>query len=144
MLLVDVNVLVYAGRADAVDHDRYADWLNDLVSGDQAFGMSDLVFSAFLRIVTNPRIFKNPSTMAEALAFVEAVRRCPQCVSMSPGPRHWRIFADLCRNAGVRGSLVSDTYFAALAIESGSEWITTDRDYARFPGLRWRHPLAST
>jgi hypothetical protein len=60
---------------------------------------------------------------------------------VSPGPRHWGIFADLCRKANARGHLVPDAYLAALAIESGSEWITTDRGYARFPGLRWRHPL---
>ena len=61
---------------------------------------------------------------------------------IAPGPRHWGIFAGLCRTTGVRGNLVPDAYLAALAIESGSEWISTDRDYARFPGLRWRHPLA--
>lgn len=60
---------------------------------------------------------------------------------MSPGERHWEIFTRLCRSARARGNLVPDAYLAALAIESGTEWITTDRDYARFPGLRWRHPL---
>jgi predicted nucleic acid-binding protein len=59
-----------------------------------------------------------------------------------PGVRHWEIFDRLCRAAGAKGSLVADAYLAALAIESGSEWITTDRDFSRFPGLRWRHPLA--
>ena len=61
---------------------------------------------------------------------------------VAPGPRHWRLFTDLCRVAGAKGAIVADAYLAALAIESGSDWITTDRDYARFPGLRWRHPLA--
>jgi predicted nucleic acid-binding protein len=60
---------------------------------------------------------------------------------ISPGSRHWGIFVDLCRKVGAKGNLIPDAYLAALAIESGSEWITTDRDYARFPGLRWRHPL---
>ncbi len=59
----------------------------------------------------------------------------------APGPRHWEIFVRLCRAVRVKGNLVQDAYLAALAIESGSEWITTDRDYSRFPGLRWRHPL---
>ena len=141
MFLLDVNVLIYAARRDAPDHPRYAAWLHDLVNGDDPFGVSDLVLSGFLRIATNPRVFRAPSTMEEALAFVEALRARPQCVSIFPGPRHWGIFADLCRNAGVRGSLVPDAYFAALAIESGCEWVTTDHDYSRFPGLRWRHPL---
>ncbi len=79
--------------------------------------------------------------MARALAFGEALRDQPNRVSIVPGARHWDIFSRLCSETGVRGDLVPDAYLAALAIESGSEWMTTDRDYARFPGLRWRHPL---
>ena len=69
------------------------------------------------------------------------LRSKPNAVPVAPGERHWTIFERLCGTAGARGDLVPDAYFAALAIESGSEWITTDRDYSRFPGLRWRHPL---
>ncbi len=72
------------------------------------------------------------------------MRESPSFVPIAPGPRHWGIFAGLCRTTGVRGNLVPDAYLAARAIESGSEWISTDRDYARFPGLRWRHPLRLT
>jgi hypothetical protein len=64
-------------------------------------------------------------------------------VTLAPGERHWDIFQRLCREVNAKGNLIPDAYLAALAIESGSEWITTDRDYARFPGLRWRHPLVS-
>jgi uncharacterized protein len=140
MLLVDVNVLVYAFRSDVPDHERYAAWLDDTINRQEAFGAFDLVLSAFLRIVTHPGIFAAPSSMERAMQFVELIRGRPQCVSIAPGPRHWEIFTRLCRTAGVRGNLVPDAYLAALAIESGSEWITTDRDYARFPGLRWRTP----
>ena len=59
-----------------------------------------------------------------------------------PAARHWAIYEQLCVAAGAKGNLVSDAFIAALAIESGCELITTDRDFARFPGLRWRHPLA--
>jgi toxin-antitoxin system PIN domain toxin len=103
--------------------------------------MSDLVLSAFLRIVTHPRIFKLPTRLEDALRFASELRSQANCVVVTPGARHWEIFTTLCRAAGVKGSLVPDAYLAALAIESGSEWITTDRDYSRFPGLRWRHPL---
>ena len=75
------------------------------------------------------------------MRFAETIRCCPQCVNVEPGPRHWEIFTGLCKAAGVKGTLVPDAYFAALAIESGCEWITADRGYSRFPGLRWRHPL---
>ncbi len=141
MLLLDVNVLVYAHREDAADHAAYRDWLTAVLSGEAAFGMAELALSGFLRIVTHPRIFREPTPMAVALGFAEDVRARPNCVPVSAGARHWEIFTRLCRDHGVKGSLVSDAYFAALAIESGSEWITTDRDYARFAGLRWRHPL---
>jgi toxin-antitoxin system PIN domain toxin len=103
--------------------------------------MSDLVLSAFLRIVTHPRIFKVPTAWEDALRFASEVRGQANCVVVIPGDLHWEIFTRLCRAAGVKGNLVPEAYLAALAIESGSEWITTDRDYSRFPGLRWRHPL---
>jgi len=141
MRLVDVNVLVYAHRPDAARHQEYADWLRGLLAGEEPYGVSDLVLSSFLRIVTNPRVFKQPTPMEVALAFAEAVRAQPNCVPVEPGQRHWGIFTGLCRSAGVKGNLVPDAYLAALAIESGSEWVTTDRDFSRFPGLRWRHPL---
>lgn len=141
MLLVDVNVLVYAHRADTARHERYHDWLRDIVSGDAAYGMSDLVLSGFLRVVTHPRVFRNPTPLDAALAFVAEVRDRPNCVPVSPGLRHWDIFTHLCQAAGARGNLIVDAYLAALAIEAGAEWITTDRDYARFAGLRWRHPF---
>jgi len=141
MVLVDVNVLVYAHRRDSLNHIACRRWLEDCINSEEAYGMSDFVLSAFLRIVTHPRIFKSPSRMEDALRFTAEVRSPPNCVLITPAARHWDIFIRLCREAGVKGNLVPDAYLAALAIESGSEWITTDRDYARFPGLRWRHPL---
>ncbi len=141
MLLPDVNVLVYAYREDAPDHQRFREWLEELVNSDEAYGVSDLALSGFLRIVTHPRVFNPPSPLGDALAFVEDLRSQPNCVVIAPGARHWDIFARLCHESGARGNLVPDAYLAALAIESGSEWITTDGDYGRFPGLRWRHPL---
>jgi toxin-antitoxin system PIN domain toxin len=100
------------------------------------------VLSGFARVVTHPRVFLAPDPLEHALDFCEALRNQPTAVSVAPGRRHWAIFTRLCREAGVRGNLVPDAYLAALAIETGSQWITADRDYARFPGLRWRHPLA--
>lgn len=141
MLLPDVNILVYAYREDAPGHPRFREWLEDLVNGDQAYCMSDIVLSGFLRVVTHSAVFNPPSPIDDALAFVEDVRRQPNCVVLAPGARHWEIFARLCQRSGVRGNLVPDAYLAALAIESGSEWITMDGDYARFPGLRWRRPF---
>ena len=141
MTLLDVNVLVYAHREDAADHAAFRDWLTALVSSDEAYGVSELVLSGFLRVVTHPRVFSPPSPPEDALRFVAEIREQPNAVIVAPGARHWDIFAGLCRSGSAKGNLVADAYLAALAIESGSEWITTDRDYGRFPGLRWRHPL---
>jgi toxin-antitoxin system PIN domain toxin len=104
--------------------------------------MWDLVSSAFLRIVTHPRIFRSPTPLETALTFIHEIRDRPHCVLLSPGDRHWEIFTRISRAVGARGNLIPDAFLAALAIESGAELITTDRDYARFPNLRWRHPLA--
>jgi toxin-antitoxin system PIN domain toxin len=142
MILPDVNVLVYAHRSDAPGHAAYREWLEALINGDQAYGYADLVLSGFLRVVTHPRVFSPPSDLASALAFVEAIRSQPNAVCITPGERHWEIFTGLCETANVKGNLIPDAYLAALAIESGSEWITTDGDYSRFSGLKWRHPLS--
>ena len=141
MVLPDVNILVAAYRDDVRDHEACRRWLEQVVRGEEAFALSDLVLSGFVRVVTHPRVFALPSPVEEALAFAEALRSQPHCVPVSPGSRHWSIFSRLCHQAQVKGNLVPDAYLAALAIESGCDWITRDRDYARFPGLRWRHPL---
>ncbi len=75
------------------------------------------------------------------MVFAEQVRNQPNCTLVAPGPRHWDIFTRLCRGAGAKGNLIPDAYLAALAVASGSEWVTTDGDFARFSGLRWRHQL---
>jgi toxin-antitoxin system PIN domain toxin len=141
MRLVDVSVLVYAFRTDAPGHPAYAAWLEELVNGGEAYAVSGLILSGFLRVVTHRRVFVPPTPVPVALAFADAFRSQPGAVPINPGPRHWQIFTRLCRQVSARGNIVPDAFVAALAIESGSEFITTDRDYARFPGLRWRHPL---
>ena len=144
MQLVDVNVLVYAHRNDSPDHENFHRWLQSWIESESAFGMSDLVLSGFLRVVTHPRVFVHPTPIGIALKFADAIRSRSNCVPITPGRRHWEIFTRLCTTANAKGNLVPDAYHAATAIESGCEWITTDRDYSRFEGLRWRHPLAST
>ncbi len=141
MVLPDVTVLVYAHRADAPDHDDYRDWLETLLRGPNAYAMSDLVLSGFVRVVTHPRVFRDPTPLRAALAFARSVRERPHRVAVAPGPRHWEIFASLVDAGAAPGELAANAYLAAMAIEHGCEWITTDRDFARFPGLRWKHPL---
>jgi hypothetical protein len=144
VILTDINILVYAHRSDAPDHSAYREWLEDLINSDLAYGYSDLILSGFLRVVTHPRVFNPPSSLSSALAFTQVIRDQPNAIPIAPGPRHWEIFKRLCEAVNAKGNLVPDAYLAALAIESGSEWITTDGDYGRFPGLNWRWPLANT
>ena len=139
MQLPDVNVLIYAHREDAPEHDRYAAWLRSLVEADEPFALAESVLSGFLRIVTNGRIFTPPTPMETALAFCQRLVERPRAVMVMPSRRHWDVFVDLCTN--IQGPLVADAYLAALAIEHGCELVTTDSDFARFKGLRWRHPL---
>jgi toxin-antitoxin system PIN domain toxin len=141
VILPDINVLVYAHREDAVDHRRYRQWLEGVVQSGEPYGVSDHVLSGFLRVATHPRVFTPPSPIRQALDFARQLREQPHCRIVLPGSRHWEIFTGLCQTLSAAGNLVPDVWFAALAIESDCEWITTDRDYERFPGLRWRHPL---
>jgi len=143
VILTDINILVYAHRSDSPGHSTYLTWLEELLNSDQAYGYSEFILSGFLRIVSHPRIFNPPSTFSSALDFVETIRTQPNAVQISPGPRHWGIFKGLCESANAKGNLIPDAYLAALAIESGSEWITTDGDYGRFPGLNWRRPFSN-
>jgi toxin-antitoxin system PIN domain toxin len=141
MQLPDVNVLIYAHRQDAAEHRRYAAWLQKLVEAPEPFAVAETVLASFLRIVTNPRIFRPATPMETALKFCNGLVDWPRAVLVAPSRAHWDLFTKLC--GGIEGPLVTDAYVAALAIEHGCELITTDSDFARFPGLRWRHPLSA-
>ena len=141
MNLVDVNILIYAFRADSPRHADYSAWLDGLTQGDRAFGMSERVLLGFMRIVTHRKVFSDANTMEEALAFTESLLTNSLCRDITPGDRHWPLFSSLCVAAAAHGNLVSDAWYAALAIEHGCTWVTTDRDFARFPGLTWQHSL---
>lgn len=143
MILLDVNILVDAFRADQARHELVRPWLEALVKGDAAFGLPGLVLSGFMRIVTHPRVFHEPDDVEAALEFAESLLALPHAVSVRPGARHWSIFASLCRTTRPTGNAVPDAYLAAIAIESGGEWCSGDRGFARFPGLRWRDPVAA-
>jgi uncharacterized protein len=141
MRCVDVNVLVYAHRPESPDHERYRAWLEQIRQDDEPLALSSLVLSGFVRIVTHHRVFREPTPLATALDFVQAVRSSPNAVWVAPGPRHWDIFLQLCSEIGGRGNDVSDAYHAAIAVENGATWYSADRGFARFRSLRWAHPL---
>jgi len=140
MLIPDVNVLVYAHRDDSEHHVVCKRWLEDRVNGAEIVGLPPLVLSGFIRVVTNPKAFRTPSSIEQALSVAERLTQHPNCVILQPGTRHWNIFTSLCRTSGARGNLVPDAYYAALAIEANATWVTFDGGFGRFPGLTWRRP----
>lgn len=140
MILADVNVLVGAFRRDAAHHEQCRRWLDGVVAGDARFGLSTLVLSAVVRVATNPRAFPATSTLEDAFGFCEDLLGQPNAQLVEPGERHWTIFQRLCIETVTRGRRVTDAWLAALAIEWDCEWITLDRDFTRFPGLKWRAP----
>ena len=142
MMLVDTNVLVYANRRNAPRHEEYHAWMQGLIDGPEPYAVSDFAVVGLVRIITNRRIYKeDAATIEEAIAFATEFRDQPHAMVVSPGSRFWPIFTGLCRSTSAAGNLVPDAYLAALALEHGCEFITTDTDFSKFPGLRWRHPL---
>ena len=141
MLMPDVNILIYAHRADEERHEPYADWLKGLVDGPEPFSLSVLVAVGFVRIVTNRRIYENPTPLPIALAAVEQLAAHPRCRLAAPVASHLQDVLRLCRAASAAGKLVADAQHAALAIAEGCTWVTRDGDFARFErhGLRWKH-----
>lgn len=136
----DVNVLVYAHRADEATHATYRAWLDSVARGPRPFALSPLVAIGFIRIVTNRRIYPSPTPISVALAAIDALVAQPACRLLTIGPDHWQTASELCRRTGATGKLVADAQHAAVAIEHGCTWVTRDRDFSRFAalGLRWQ------
>jgi toxin-antitoxin system PIN domain toxin len=142
MLCVDVNVLLYAFRQDLAEHEVYAPLLERLANGDESLGIPDLVLSGFLRIVTNRRVFVEPTAPADAWSFVDDLGRAPAATVLQAGDRHWQHFRRLATGIQAVGNDVADAYLAAYAAERNATWLSADRGFARFPDLRWRHPTS--
>lgn len=141
MILADVNVLVYAHRQDLPQYGHFSTWLSEEVESGRSFALCDASLAGFLRIVTNGRVFTDPTPLDVALRSIEELKEQPGAIHLGPGPRHWKIFTELCSAVGARSNDIPDAYLAALAIESGSELVTADRGFGRFPGLRWSSPV---
>jgi toxin-antitoxin system PIN domain toxin len=142
MKMPDVNVLVYAHRTDYPEHERYSLFLEHLMNGPEPVALSELVLSGFVRVTTHARSLKPPTRIELAWEFVSEMADHSNARLIRPGLEHWRIFRDLCQKTKATGKLVADAYHAAVAIEHGCEWLTTDSDFSRFSNLRTRHPLA--
>ena len=133
----DVNVLVSAFREDAAHHDRCREWLLGALSGRERVGLSELVLSGVLRVLTHPRIFHPPTPGEAAVDFVDSLLAQSASTALRPGNGHWRIFRGMCASLRLTGNRIPDAWHAALAIEHGCEWVTLDRGFSAYPGLRW-------
>lgn len=143
MLLLDVNVVLAAHRADHPDHAPVRGWFDAMLAGDERFAVPALVWGSFLRLATNRRIFEVPTPLADAFAFVEATCAQPLHLPVGPGPRHLTLLRELCEEADAVGDLIPDAAIAAVAAEHSCEIVTLDRDFARFESVRVRRPAVA-
>lgn len=140
MIIPDVNVVVHAWWADSGEHERARLWLEDAVSSSDVVGISELVLSGAVRVLTHPRVTGEAFTSREVLRRADELRGAAGVTTIRPGRHHWRLFRELCLAVDARGNTVPDCYHAALALEHDAVWISLDRSFADFPGVRWQRP----
>ena len=143
MILVDANLLIYAGIENQANHRAASAWLQAQIQLGHRIGMPWPCLLAFLRIATNSRIYASPATVEEAYSILESWLKLPMVWIPSPTARHEEILGQVLRQSKAQGNLIYDAHLAALAIEHGLELCSADSDFARFQGLRWRNPLLS-
>jgi toxin-antitoxin system PIN domain toxin len=141
MILPDVNLLVYAHNLRVPQHPKAAAWWNGCLQGQEGVALAWVVILGFVRITTHPKIFKNPLPVAEALARVEEWLTLPQVQVVHPPQSHFQTWSAQLNQLGTAGNLTTDAHLAALAIERGFTLHTTDADFTRFPGLKWKNPI---
>ena len=140
MIVLDVNVVLAAHRADHPHHAIARPWLDRLTAGTESFGVPTSVWTSFLRIATSRRVFVLPTPLIEAFAFARAVVGQPNHVTIEPGSRHLDLLEAACTDGEAAGDLVADAFLVALAAEHGSSLASFDRDFARFPKVDWIRP----
>ena len=142
MILVDANILIYAHVSSFSQHDAAREWLDRQLNGPTRVGLPWVSLLAFLRLVTNPRVFEHPEPIGDAWRQVCAWLACEVAWSPQPTERHADLLGEFLQLPGVHGNLVPDAHLATLAMEHGLTLCSTDGDFARFRGLRWQNPLA--
>jgi toxin-antitoxin system PIN domain toxin len=142
MILLDANIPIYAVNADAPSNRRAKAWLESALSGQETVGSPWNVLLAFLRLTTRPGLFRQPLSVDKAFDLVASWLDRPSATVVQPGPRHLAVFRGLILPLGSRGNVTSDAHLAAMAIENRAELCSSDTDFARFSGLKWRNPLA--
>ena len=142
MILPDVNLLIHAHNADSPVHDAARRWWDDLLAGTVGVGLAWVVVLGFIRITTHRAILVSPLPVKDVLDRVGSWLALPHVHVPEPSSRHFDLLRDLFSRLGTAGNLTTDAHLAALAIGRGYELHSTDTDFARFPALKWRNPLA--
>jgi len=143
LILVDANLLLYAYDSRSPRHADARTWLEAALSARQPVRFPLVTLLAFVRMGSHPRVFTEPLDPEEALAFVSSWLARPDAGIAEPTDRHWQVFGRMLRDGQAAGAKVTDAHLAALAVEHGGVLCTTDRDFGRFPGLRFLDPLPS-
>jgi toxin-antitoxin system PIN domain toxin len=143
VILIDANLLVYAHVRSFMQHEPARDWLDGQLNGATPVGLPWESLLAFLRLVTNPRVFERPEPIADAWRQILGWLDCETAWIPQPTERHAALLSELLTTPGVHANLVPDTHLAALALEHGLMLCSADSDFARFPTLRWMNPLAT-
>lgn len=141
MKVPDVNLLIYAADTESPQHGRARRWLEQLLSSEETVAFPWVVLLAFVRLTSNPAVFREPFTVDEAMGLVHGWLDQPNTLTIDPSDRHLAVLTDLLAEAGTGGNLVTDAHLAALAIEHAAELLTSDHGFSRFAGLRWSDPL---
>ena len=141
MMIVDLNILIYAVNRDAPDHHAARRFWEECLSSDRPIGLAWTVILGFLRVTTHPRVMPKPISAFAAMKIVDGWMKQPQVRLLEPTERHWAILRELLAPFGMAGNVTSDAHLAALAIEHGAELVSADHDFARFPRLRFTHPF---
>lgn len=142
MILLDANVLLYAYNSTAPEHAKAASWLRDAFASEEQIGIPWITAWAFIRLTTSQRIFPEPLSVGEAIAIVRKWSQRDNVHMLSPGSRHLEYLQETMELGQARGAQTTDAVLAAIAREHGATVVSTDRDFARFPNLKWKNPLA--
>lgn len=140
MIIPDVNVLVHAWWEQSPDHGSARDWLEAAAQGTETLGLSELVMSGAVRVLTHPKVTGAAFSADDVLSRADDLRAAPRAVTVRPTVRHWSAFRDLAAGLDARGNRVPDCFHAALALEHDATWVSLDRFFETVPGLRWRRP----
>lgn len=141
MIIPDINILIYAINQDSHCHNKAKNWLEKILNSNETIGLSWIVIIGFIRIITNNKIMSSPLIAKDAVNIISSWLLMPNVIILNPTNDHWNILCELLDQLGTAGNITSDAHLAALAIEHKAYLFSSDNDFSRFKGLRWKNPI---